>query len=350
MRTVPRRNRDSGFTLIELLVVIAIIAVLIGLLLPAVQKVREAAARMSCSNNLKQISLAAHNYASANQDRFPPGLVYDASQNGYNWISCLTYLLPYVEQNNVYALIPQEAMQDKPTMPRSAPGTGGSLIWWGSINVNGAGAGVNAPIITAARTQIKTYVCPSDGDSFSQSTGVFIGLTIAQNPANNNAWTLFGNYNANGGNAANAGRSNYIGNAGEFGPAFQYKGPFYATSKTKITDITDGTSNTIAFGETLGGAETGTRDFSLAWMGAGALPFYWGLPSPAQWYTYGSKHSGVIMFGFGDGSVRPIKKNFGIDYPGKNGSGSPPSADWYVLQRVAGMSDGEVVDFSALGQ
>jgi prepilin-type N-terminal cleavage/methylation domain-containing protein len=306
-----RLRRRAGFTLIELLVVIAIIAILIGLLVPAVQKVREAASRMSCQNNLKQIALAAHNYEGAYQ-KFPPGLTRN------NLLSSLTYLLPFIEQDNAFRLIP----------PNELDAATATTPWWGSIS-----RGVNAPMVTAGRTKIKTYLCPSDNPD-SPEIGVFIGLTISGS-------TLTGSYNANGGNAANAGRSNYIGCAGQFGEFYSYPGVFYQDAKIQIAQVRDGTSNTILFGEALGGSEASPRNYALSWMGSGSLPLYWGLPTTAQWYTFGSRHTGVVQFGFGDGSVRPIRKGTGI---------VPQSADWTQLQRAGGRDDGEVVDFTSLGQ
>lgn len=143
--------RRQGFTLIELLVVIAIIAVLIGLLLPAVQKVREAAARAQCSNNLKQIALAFHSYQDANRS-LPPAVVMPYAQAGNdpltggsanpfgpNWA---IFILPYIEQQNLYAQ----------ANPLSYPGTNNlsnlasyNLSW---RNIRGF--------------QIKTHLCPSE--------------------------------------------------------------------------------------------------------------------------------------------------------------------------------------------
>jgi len=132
------RRRWIGFTLIELLVVIAIIAILIGLLVPAVQKVREAAARLSCQNNLKNIGLGVHNYASSNRDSLPPAY---ASANGLGTGSFFYFLLPYVEQDSIFKLGTQ-----------SPVGNPQPDAYWGNFGSLG----------TPGANTVKLYLCPTD--------------------------------------------------------------------------------------------------------------------------------------------------------------------------------------------
>lgn len=303
---MKRHRSRPGFTLIELLVVIAIIAILIALLLPAVQKVREAAARSQCQNNLKQITLACHSYHDANK-RLPPGV------NSTSMIGPLAYLLPYLEQGNVK--IPQNFLDI---------GASGATSWWG-----------NTITLTAAGARIPVFECPADNLTVPVPvlTGTFAYRTLSGS-------TVTGGYFAGttGGLVSGwtFGLTNYIASAGYFGKtgfADQYVGPFYTNSRTRLAEVKDGTAFTIFFGEYLGGSSAGARDFVTAWISGGSLPTAWGLPDPAQWYTYGSLHVGVVQFGFGDGTVRAITRG----------------ADRVQFIYASGMQDGVVVDWGALG-
>jgi hypothetical protein len=132
----------------------------------------------------------------------------------------------------------------------------------------------------------------------------------------------------------------YLGSfSGNYGPtgATYSPGIYYANSRTKMTAITDGTSNTIAFGETLAGTMTGTRDFRLTWMGAGSMPTGWGMSTTPDWFNFSSKHTGIVQFAFGDGSVRVISV-----------SGAARGTPAFLY--ASGANDGQVVDFGSLGQ
>jgi len=207
---IPRRG---GFTLIELLVVIAIIAVLIALLLPAVQAAREAARRMQCTNNLKQLGLAIHNYESS-IGSFPPAI-----QGGYGNVymnyTGYSFLLPYVEQGAAFGVF------------------NFSLNSGGATPMQGWSQWGNS---TAFAMQFGIFLCPSN-----RATGE-VGATTSD------GWTVpraaVTDYLFNGG----AGRFALKG----FGVDNRL-GPFGFDSATRIADITDGTSNTMLMGEAAGG-------------------------------------------------------------------------------------------------
>jgi prepilin-type N-terminal cleavage/methylation domain-containing protein/prepilin-type processing-associated H-X9-DG protein len=201
--THPRRTR-AGFTLIELLVVIAIIALLIGLLLPAVQKVRGTAARAQCANHLKQVGLALHGYHDANR-QFPPGYASgvnpsngDDTGPGWGWAA---FLLPHVEQPPLFA----------------------------QINVTQP---ITAPAHAAARTTpVAVYKCPAD----QYPATAPVGVLSSSGPMT----TAF----------CDVALSSYPGVFGVAEPGVDGEGLFFRGSTVKIADVTDGTSTTLAVGE-----------------------------------------------------------------------------------------------------
>lgn len=334
-----RRSR-RGFTLIELLVVIAIIAILIGLLLPAVQKVREAAANMQCKNNLKQIGLASMNYEST-YGYLPPGInispnspgVSPGAGGGSPWESppfagpftgCLAYLLPYMEQGNIYNLIPSQYFQANTTI-------GAWAYLNGPFSTDGNYTGTFAPAVP----HVKSYECPSDG-------GLYGTLSSNGGPVDA-VWTQPGSiwidycYDTPG-FGHEWGRTNYLpcsGFLGNFSAPYGFSPGIYleGAKGVTITSITDGTSNTIAFGESLVGTKTGIRDYAITWMGSGSFPTGWGFSNTPDWYNYSSYHTGKINFAFQDGSVR----------------GLSTSADYNTLQYASGANDGQVINYSLIG-
>jgi len=310
-----RLSRRSASTLIELLVVIAITAILIGLLLPAVQKVREAAARSKCQNQLKQIALACHNFESAN-GRLPPGNLSDPPGAGisfnYQYYGTLALLLPYVEQDNIY-----RQFNPQPILNPTSKGKS----WWDN---GGAWA--------ASFNRIKTFECPSD-NAYDNAGTIFV-LTDTQQCGSGcgyaEAWyfdTVARGYHF--------GVTNYVGVMGGMGRLNNGWDPWAGilTTQSSVTlgqvSGADGTANTLMFGEysTQAAKQAGENPPNAhSWMGCGGLPTAYGFGT-AGWYTFSSSHTGGgINFAYGDGSVRSINK----------------AAVTRTVRSAAGYSDGEV--------
>jgi prepilin-type N-terminal cleavage/methylation domain-containing protein/prepilin-type processing-associated H-X9-DG protein len=209
------RIRHAGFTLIELLVVIAIIAVLIGLLLPAVQKVREAAARSQCSNNLKQMGLALHNYASSYNSKFPTGgegtnfASAPAGPSIFDLQSTFTMLLPYVEQENIYKMMNLAYRYNDPNWPANQ---------------------------VAAMNVVKIFICPANAWSKAQDNPPYpYGLTDYGPTVYTDIDPVTGLRN----------KPTRADGALHVNPSIPLDG-------TPILSVLDGTSNTIAIAEDVG--------------------------------------------------------------------------------------------------
>lgn len=296
------RNR-RGFTLIELLVVIAIIAILIGLLLPAVQKIREAANRMSCSNKLKQVGLACHNH----HDTFGKLPNSFDARTGLSWH---VMILPFIEQDNLYRLFDQT-----------------------NASVSHAITGRNNP---HGLVKIPTYQCPSSPLK-EQAFGAPHNTNGASDLINGQPAAIPHYYGVNGPRGTNptTGAAYPVGTTLHEGVPVATSGMFQRDGSITLTDATDGTSNTMMIaemswvnnvfgtryrswvrgGEEYGGVVAGRPSFVVSCRnvtnGINSI-FTANLIVPYNDVPFGSMHQGGMNCAFGDGSVRFLRQSLSI--------------------------------------
>jgi len=310
---IPTVHRRSGFTLIELLVVIAIIAILIGLLLPAVQKVREAAARMKCSNNLKQLAIGMHNHHD-NAGVLPWG----RSKGAIDSPTWAVLILPYIEQNNLWNQFRNPVINGT-TYPLITRGTNPTVTLNNLIRGQFRAEGT-------MKIPVSVFNCPS-----RQPGRVSVTFTVGSSSTEG----ICGDYAVNMG----SGTSTAEGNDGVFrwngAPGGGAGDPSVGAN---LLQITDGTSNTFLLGEKhvqmsqltqwqQDGCIYVSENWDVAGRKAGtAFPLALG-PTDTYLGQFGSWHTGVVQFAFADGGVRSIQ----VSTPGT------------TLTLLSAMADGQVI-------
>jgi hypothetical protein len=316
-----------------------------------VQKVRATAARISCTNNLKQIGIAAHLYENTLRV-LPPGELgptpneIDFSNPAFfnaQYIGVLMYLLPYLDQDNLFKNMVNdpEKNYDLSVASFTQP--------WFFYTPNG----YPPDYYKFHHIPLKVFRYPSDPDNaildgHSDNGG---GYIIGPHSYNDVAGVHFSFWYENGvcmEAYAPFARTNYLGVAGAArgsSPFYgKYEGIFNNRSQLTVGQVSaaDGASNTLMFGEICGQhgggeiyANTAPHSWDHNWI-SGCIPVVWGLANgqDAFPYQFSSNHSGIVQFCFADGSVRPLKIG---------STATPYSADWYRLLQLGGWHDGEVV-------